>query len=94
MYVLYSTLLHLPPLRFHCAGGRWVRTQDSCDFGIGVRRSSHSDTSQKVPIPAGTEYSVVAADPGLRVPLQLESLEPEGLEQETSVVRTGGKPTH
>jgi hypothetical protein len=21
MYVLYSTLLHLPPLRFHCVGG-------------------------------------------------------------------------
>jgi hypothetical protein len=22
-YVLYSTLLHLPPLRFHSVGGRW-----------------------------------------------------------------------
>jgi hypothetical protein len=30
MYVLYSTLLHLPPLRFHCVGGCWNRTQDSC----------------------------------------------------------------
>jgi hypothetical protein len=29
MYVLYSTQLHLPPLRFHCGGGRWVWTQDS-----------------------------------------------------------------
>jgi hypothetical protein len=25
--VLYSTLLHLPPLRFLCAGGYWDRTQ-------------------------------------------------------------------
>jgi hypothetical protein len=32
--VLYSTLLHLPPL-FHCVGRCWDRTQDSCDFGIG-----------------------------------------------------------
>jgi hypothetical protein len=60
---------------------------------LAVRRSSHSATSQKVSIPAGTEYSVVAADPGLGVPLQLEGLEPEGLKKETSVVRTGGKPT-
>ncbi len=35
--VLYSTLLHLPPLRFHCVGGYWDRTQDSCDFGIGFQ---------------------------------------------------------
>ncbi len=28
MYVLYSTLFHLPPLRFHCVG-TWDRTQDS-----------------------------------------------------------------
>ncbi len=33
-YVRYSTLLHLPPLRFHCVGGCWERAQDSCDFGI------------------------------------------------------------
>ncbi len=25
-YVWYSTLLHLPPLRFHCVGGCWIRT--------------------------------------------------------------------
>jgi hypothetical protein len=25
------------PLRFHCVGGCWNRTQDSCaDFGIGI----------------------------------------------------------
>ncbi len=34
-YVLYSTMLHLPPLRLHCVGGSWDRTQDCCDFGIG-----------------------------------------------------------
>ncbi len=27
----YSTLLHLPPLRFHCADGCWDRTQDRCN---------------------------------------------------------------
>jgi hypothetical protein len=34
-YVLYSTLLDLLPLRFHCVGGCWERIQDCCDFGIG-----------------------------------------------------------
>ncbi len=34
-YVLYSTLLNLPPLRFHCVGGCLVRIQNCCDFGIG-----------------------------------------------------------
>jgi hypothetical protein len=29
-YVQYSTLLPLSPLRFHCVGGCWDRTQDSC----------------------------------------------------------------
>jgi hypothetical protein len=33
----YSTLLHLAPLRFHCGGGCWDRTQDSSDFGIGCQ---------------------------------------------------------
>ncbi len=33
-YVPYSTLLHQPPLRFHCVGGCWDRTQDCCDFDI------------------------------------------------------------
>ncbi len=33
-YVQYSTLLHLPPLRFHCVGGCWDRTQD---YGIGCQ---------------------------------------------------------
>jgi hypothetical protein len=33
--VLYSTLLPLPLLRFHCVGGYWDRTQDCCDFNIG-----------------------------------------------------------
>jgi hypothetical protein len=34
-YELYSTLLHLPPLIFHCVRGCWNRTEDCCDFGIG-----------------------------------------------------------
>jgi hypothetical protein len=43
-YVLYSTLLHLPPLRFHCAGGCW-------DAGLlqlltlAVRHPNHSARS-------------------------------------------------
>ncbi len=36
-YVRYSTLLHLPPLRFHCVGGCWDRTKDSCDYSIGCQ---------------------------------------------------------
>ncbi len=32
--VSYSTLLNLPPLRLHCVGGCWDRTQDCCNFGI------------------------------------------------------------
>jgi hypothetical protein len=34
MYVIQHCLLHLPPLRFHCVGGCWDRTQDCCNFGI------------------------------------------------------------
>jgi hypothetical protein len=33
--VQYSALLHLPPLRFHCADGCWDRTQDRCNWCIG-----------------------------------------------------------
>ncbi len=33
-FVLYSALLHLPPLRFHCADGCWDRTQDRCSWCI------------------------------------------------------------
>ncbi len=33
-YVRCSTLLHLPPLRFHCVGGCWEWTQDCCVVGI------------------------------------------------------------
>ncbi len=32
--LLNSTLLHLPPLRSHCVGGGWDRTQESCYFFI------------------------------------------------------------
>ncbi len=38
-----STLLHLPPLRFHCVGGCWDRSQDCCDIGIHSHiRFNHS----------------------------------------------------
>jgi hypothetical protein len=32
--VLNSTLLHLPPLRFHCVGECWDRIQDCCELVI------------------------------------------------------------
>jgi hypothetical protein len=35
MFVHYSALLHLPPLRFHCADGCWDRIQDRCNLCIG-----------------------------------------------------------
>ncbi len=34
-FFVHSTLIYLPPLRFHCVGGCWDRNQDCCDFGIG-----------------------------------------------------------
>ncbi len=36
-YVRDSTLLHLPPLRFHCVEGCLDRTKESCDYGIGCQ---------------------------------------------------------
>jgi hypothetical protein len=30
-YLRYSTLLHLLPLRIHCVGGCWDRTQGFCE---------------------------------------------------------------
>ncbi len=46
-FIRYSTLLHLPPLRFHCVGGCWDRTQDCCNFGIDSQTlcSNHSARS-------------------------------------------------
>jgi hypothetical protein len=39
-YILYSALLHLPPLRFHCADGCRDRTQDRCNWCIGSQSSN------------------------------------------------------
>jgi hypothetical protein len=36
-YVRCSALLHLPPLRSHCVGGCWNRTQDCCAFGVDIQ---------------------------------------------------------
>jgi hypothetical protein len=38
--LLYSTLLHLPPIRFHCVGGCWDQSGDSCDFNISSQMLS------------------------------------------------------
>jgi hypothetical protein len=45
--VLYSTLLHLSPLRYRSVWGCWDGTQDCCDFGIGRQtlRCNHSSIS-------------------------------------------------
>jgi hypothetical protein len=48
LYVRYSTLLHLPPLRFHCVGGCWDRTQDSCDYDIGCQTLYHMARSHPI----------------------------------------------
>jgi hypothetical protein len=41
-YILYSTLLHMPPLRFHCGDGCWDRTRRTVATGaLAVRRSNH-----------------------------------------------------
>jgi hypothetical protein len=52
--VIYSTLLHLPPFRFHCVGGCWDLTQDSCDLGLAVRHFNHSARSH----PQGQNKSI------------------------------------
>ncbi len=44
-YVLYSTLLHLPPLRFHCVGGCWDRTRTVATLALAVRQSNYSARS-------------------------------------------------
>ncbi len=45
-YVLYSKLLHLPPLIFHCVGGCWDRTQGTvATSALAVRSSNHSTRS-------------------------------------------------
>jgi hypothetical protein len=36
-FVLYSALLHLPPLRFNCADGCWDRTYNCCNWCICSR---------------------------------------------------------
>jgi hypothetical protein len=54
-YVLYSTLLHLPPLRFHCVGGCWDWPQwavDNCvweDLSF-IIVAVHTKSKQGIPI--------------------------------------------
>ncbi len=43
IFPYFTRLFHLPPLRFRCVGECWDWTRDSCGFGSGVSRSSHSD---------------------------------------------------
>ncbi len=39
-FILYSALLHLPPLRFHCPDGCWDRTQDRATGALAVVMSN------------------------------------------------------
>jgi hypothetical protein len=46
LYVLYSTLFHLPTLGFPCVGRYCYRSQDCCDYtALAVRRSNYSANS-------------------------------------------------
>ncbi len=49
LYVLYSTLLHLLPLRFHCVGASEyagiIEPRTVAVFALAVRRSNHSARS-------------------------------------------------
>jgi hypothetical protein len=72
-YVLYSTLLHLPPLRLQCVGGCWDRTQDSGNSGIGSQTLLHCKNMLAVfPSPAGMPLPKLSLD-GNNFPVQ-ESL--------------------
>ncbi len=51
-YVRYSTLIHLPTLRFHCVGGCWGRTQDCSDFGICSQTLARSHPFVFISLPA------------------------------------------
>jgi hypothetical protein len=45
-YVQYSTLLHLPPLRFHCVGeDAEIELRTVVTTALAVRRSNHSARS-------------------------------------------------
>ncbi len=47
-YGRYSTLLHLPFLKFLCVGGCWDRTQDFATLALTATRSNHSAKSHPV----------------------------------------------
>jgi hypothetical protein len=53
-YVLHSTLLHLPPLKFHCVEGCWDRTLTVATLALAVRLSNRSAGSH--PLWMGTIY--------------------------------------
>ncbi len=54
MYVICSTLLILPPLRFHC----WDRTQDSCDtmHPLYIHFQTDSNSSSKPTVPPSVRW--------------------------------------
>ncbi len=39
LYILYSTLLHLMPLRFHCVGGCWIEPTTVATLALAARFS-------------------------------------------------------
>ncbi len=59
--VQYSALLHLPPLRFHCADGCWDRNQDRCN---GCRTiATEPRTVATEPRTVATKPRTVATEP-------------------------------
>jgi hypothetical protein len=44
--VLFSTLLHLPHIRFHCVEGCWDGNQTVATFALAVSGSNHSAKSR------------------------------------------------
>jgi hypothetical protein len=41
LYVLNSTLRHLPPLTFHCVGGCWDQPRTVATLALAVRCANH-----------------------------------------------------
>jgi hypothetical protein len=49
VYVHFSTLLHLPPLRFHCAGGSGIEPRTVATLPLIARLSKNSHSAQSHP---------------------------------------------
>jgi hypothetical protein len=62
---LNSTLLLLPPLKFHCVGGCLDRTQDYCDVYIGCQTLTPPNLIQTWPDLIHTQPDLIHTQPDL-----------------------------